>query len=196
MAENQQVMDHLMRLSLLMPISPDALFALLDRYCDPALQIADPVESQVITGLELPADQQAKGKDVLVAMHKPLFRHMHAMDPSSSLVSSSSLSNGKDPFHQDLKTQLAAATTSAEAASVVSQALRMKLSKMLGVGYEQIELQSRVESYGVDSLVAVELRNWLAKEVDADIAVFEILGAATLESVGTVAAAKTSFRKS
>ena len=30
----------------------------------------------------------------------------------------------------------------------------------------------RMESYGVDSLVAVELRNWFAKEMAADIAVF------------------------
>lgn len=56
-AENQQIMDHLMRLSLLVPIAQDELFALLDFYCDPSLELADPVQSQVITDLELPANQ-------------------------------------------------------------------------------------------------------------------------------------------
>lgn len=188
-AENQHVMDHLMRLSLLMPISQDELFALLDLYCNPSMEVTDPLHSQVITGLELPADQQAKGKDVLVAMQRPLFRHMHEIDPNTGLAS-----NTKERT-QDLRTQFTGATALADAASIVSQALRTKMSRILGISYDQIELESRVESYGVDSLVAVELRNWLAKEVDADIAVFEVLGAATLNGVGIVAATKSSFRQ-
>jgi len=41
--------------------------------------------------------------------------------------------------------------------------------------------------YGVDSLIAVELRNWFT-EFSADIAIFEILGGATFKAVGGLAA--------
>ncbi|KAG8531947.1 Type I Iterative PKS [Bacidia gigantensis] len=192
-AENTQVMEHLLRLSLLMPISQAELFALLDYYCNPGREVVDPVQSQVITGLELPADQRAKGKDVLVAMQQPLFSHMGAMDatlaPSTTTTSSSSSSTALD-----LRKQFQSATSPAEAADVVSEALKAKLSRILGVDYDSITLDSRIESFGVDSLVAVELRNWLAKEVDADVAVFEILGAATVRGVGVCVAGKSGLR--
>lgn len=188
-AENQHIMDQLMRLSLLLPISQDELFALLDFYCNPSTKLPDPIQSQVVMGLELPADQRAKGKEVLVAMQQPLFRQMHGIDSTAT-----SVSNKKEQT-QDLRAQFTGATSLASAASIVSQALRTKMSRILGIDHDQIRLDSRVESFGVDSLVALDLRNWLAKEVDADIAVFEFLGAATLSSVGMVAAAKSSFRQ-
>ena len=68
-------------------------------------------------------------------------------------------------------------------------------SRILGIGLDQIQLESRVESYGMDSRVAVELRNWLAEEIDADIAVLEMLGAATLDGMRMVAATKRSLRQ-
>ena len=188
-AENQHIMDHLMRLSLLSPLSQDEMFALLDLYCNPSTGLSDPVQSQVITGLELPADQRAKGKDILAAMFQPLFRHMHEVDTTIT-----SKIEAKEQF-QDLKAQFSGSRSLADAATVVSRALRSKMSRILGIAHDEIHLDSRVESYGVDSLVAVELRNWLAKEVDADIAVFELLGATTLNKVGTVAANKSSFRQ-
>lgn len=39
-------------------------------------------------------------------------------------------------------------------------------------------------SYGVDSLMAVELRNWIRKDFDVDIAVFDILGGTTVAGLG------------
>ncbi|KAL8732944.1 MAG: hypothetical protein Q9181_003766 [Wetmoreana brouardii] len=188
-AENQSIMDHLMRLNLLMPISQDELFALLDLYCNPSMEGTNPLHSQVVTGLELPADQHAKGKDILVAMQKPLFRQMHQIRPTIAVAHDSREKK------QDLKAQFIRATSLADAASIISQALRTKMSRILGINYDHIEPESRIEAHGVDSLVAVELRNWLAKEVDADIAIFEILGAATLKSVGMAAAMKSSFRE-
>lgn len=68
-------------------------------------------------------------------------------------------------------------------------------SRILGIGLDQIQLESRIESYGMDSRVAVESRNWLAKEIDADIAVLEMLGAATLDGMRMVAATKRSLRQ-
>lgn len=43
---------------------------------------------------------------------------------------------------------------------------------------------------GVDSLIAVVLRNWFLKTVKVDIVVFEILGGATADMLGNFAAEK------
>jgi acyl carrier protein len=52
-----------------------------------------------------------------------------------------------------------------------------------------------LHSYGVDSLVAVELRNWLAKEFGAKIAVFRLMGAKDLESVGSMVVEAVSWER-
>ena len=189
-AENQRIMDHLMDLSLFSPISQDELFALFDLYCNPSTKLADPDYCQVAMGLQLARDQRTKGWDVSVILQQPLFRQLRETFSTGTSISSTKEQD------QDLKAQIAGATSLANAAATISEALRNKISRVLGIGQDQITLDSRVESYGVDSLVAVELRNWLAKEVDADIAIFELLGAATFSTVGMVAATKSSFRHS
>ena len=49
-----------------------------------------------------------------------------------------------------------------------------------------------MHAYGVDSLVAVELRNWFSQVLEADVAVFEILGEGrSFEDLGTLVAGKS-----
>ena len=123
-------------------------------------------------------------------MRQPLFRNMHQID------SSRQVSSNVTEQSADYRTLFEAASSLAGAGVLVSEALRKKLSRVLGISKDSVELINRVESYGVDSLVAVELRNWLAKEMSADVAVFEILGGAALIRVGATVAAKSSFRQS
>ena len=47
---------------------------------------------------------------------------------------------------------------------------------------------------GVDSLVGLELRNWLPKESGVELAMFEILGDVTLRGIGKLVAQKTYLR--
>ncbi|KAI3319779.1 hypothetical protein HD806DRAFT_507984 [Xylariaceae sp. AK1471] len=47
-------------------------------------------------------------------------------------------------------------------------------------------------SYGVDSLVMVELRFWVANETKADILVFNILSNNSIEVLGRFAATKVN----
>jgi aryl carrier-like protein len=46
---------------------------------------------------------------------------------------------------------------------------------------------------GVDSLVAVELRNWFVRSIGADVAVFEIMGNSTIISLACDVAQKSRF---
>lgn len=47
--------------------------------------------------------------------------------------------------------------------------------------------------YGVDSLVAVEMRNWLVKDMNADVAIFDILGGASIVAVSLVVAGRSGY---
>lgn len=86
---------------------------------------------------------------------------------------------------------LRAAKDVEEAGNIVVTALAERLSRALSVPLEDIELTRPVHSYGVDSLVAVELRFWFAREMKVDISVFEILANQDMESLGRTAASKS-----
>lgn len=189
-AENQHVMDRLKRVGVFLPIHQNELFAIFDYYCNPSSGPAKTFKSQVITGLEIPNNMLAQGAEIPVAMRQPLFRHMHQIDASGA-----GSSNAASKPALDTKVMVMQAESSAAAVAVVAEALKMKLSQIMGIPHAGIDLQHRVESYGVDSLVAVELRNWLAKELSADIAVFEILGGATLVGVSQTVVRKSSLSK-
>ncbi len=49
---------------------------------------------------------------------------------------------------------------------------------------EAVDIHKPLHTYGVDSLLAVELRNWIGREFQADVAVFETLGSSTLSTLG------------
>lgn len=186
-AENQHIMDRLSRLDLLHPNSLAEIFAMLDHYCQPSIQV--PVlHSQVITGLRLPADIIADGKDVPAVLQNPLFRHMHQAKYSSGKAAT------PDSRLTTIISEFTKASSAAEAALIVSEALKEKLSRVLGMKLEQIKFDHSLSSYGVDSLVGLELRNWLARETGADLAVFELLSGATLKDIGEAVASRTPTR--
>lgn len=80
-----------------------------------------------------------------------------------------------------------------EAAEVIANALMMRLSKALGVLLDNLDVSQSIHSYGVDSLVAEELRNWFKFELGADVAVFEMLGNSTSKDFGRLVAGKSQL---
>jgi hypothetical protein len=184
-AENHQVMDRLMRLNLFQPNTLVEIFAILDYACDPERQVG---KSQVITGFALPADIEARGGDIPSAMEQPIFRYMHQAEGSYKRQKAS------DSHVRTFRAAFTSAESSSVGALVVAEALRMKVSRVLGLPVQHISIEAALDSYGVDSLVGLELRNWLSKESGADLAVFEILGGATLLMIGDTVAAKSTIR--
>ncbi|KAF2963950.1 hypothetical protein GQX73_g9612 [Xylaria multiplex] len=77
------------------------------------------------------------------------------------------------------------------AGEVVAEALKAKLCKILGLETQERTVGEKMDSFGVDSLVALELRNWLAKEMRAELAVYEILGDVKLIDTGLAVAKKS-----
>lgn len=188
-AENVRIMEHLKRLGFMLPLTQDDLFSLLEYHCNPSISLPEVGHAQIVTGLELPAKIRAKGDEVHSMLNQPLFRKMHQIN-SSGQASSPITNQGLD-----FRTLFENATSSKELELAVAEALRKKMSKALGIPLGGIELKNRVDSYGVDSLVAVELRNWILKELQAEVAVFEILGGATLTGVGQTIVSKSAFQR-
>ncbi|TGJ78881.1 hypothetical protein E0Z10_g9882 [Xylaria hypoxylon] len=67
--------------------------------------------------------------------------------------------------------------------SEVSEALGSRPAAIFNVAVESVDLDSTVSTLGVDSLVSVELRNWLASAGKAKLSIFELLQSPSLKQV-------------
>lgn len=63
------------------------------------------------------------------------------------------------------------------ATRLLTQSIVEKCAVMLSVKAESLELQKPFAQYGLDSMIASELKTWLFKELSLDISLLEILGA-------------------
>ena len=189
LAENGGSLNRSIRTGILPPMSEAELFALIDHYCDPSLNIIQPLKCQAMVGIETPANIQAKGMEEPYWMHQPLFRHLYQIDSTAG----ASTATGEQAL--DFASLFAAAATLSEAGQIVSEALIKKLSKILGMQQEDMDSTKPMASYGVDSLVAVELRNWFTRALSAEIAIFEILGEPSISAVGNTVAGKSQYRQ-
>ena len=157
-------------------ITDSEIHSLLEYYCNRNLPVLSPLKSQIITSLALPATLRTNDFPEFPWMSQPMFRHLHQIAPAGSDGSSSVGKQNATGSGADLSVALGSATNLEEAAEVVCDSLRDKLSKMLAMVKADIEAEQPPHMYGVDSLVAMEVRNWFAKAIVADVAVFEILG--------------------
>jgi len=58
-----------------------------------------------------------------------------------------------------------------------------KLSNLLGLPLDDVDIQKPMTDYGVDSLMAVELVNWIKKEIGINVSQLDILGGMTTASL-------------
>lgn len=79
------------------------------------------------------------------------------------------------------------------AAEVVCEAMRGKLARGLMMDVEDLDPGRPVNAYGVDSLVAVELRAWAKKEVRAEVSVFEILSNIPMSELARMLAGRSGL---
>jgi hypothetical protein len=190
MAEKEELKERFSSYSAFRPVTELELHALLDYYCDPNLDLLTSLKCQTVVGVGVPEGQVERSLDAAYYwLRMPSFRHLVQVDGTGDAAAS------KPQQIVDFSSLFASASSLAEASAFVTEALIKKLSKMLSIAQEELDVNKPMHLYGVDSLVAVELRNWFATELHVDVAIFDILGAATTATVGRLAAEKSSYRQ-
>ncbi|KAL4935935.1 hypothetical protein BDV06DRAFT_233836 [Aspergillus oleicola] len=197
-AETNGMLESLQRMGYFMEVTEKDLFALLDYYCRrglPGSLDADPdslSKAQIVVGIETPAGMGLKGLEPPHWMQRPFFSHFQLLDQSSpdSHHARSNAGTG-----EDIGTILQRSSSAKIAAQHISHWFIAKLSQITGIPSETIDPAKPVHAAnGINSLVAVELRNWFEKKIGADVAVFEILGAMSIAELSDFAAGRTKFR--
>ena len=123
-------------------------------------------------------------------MTLPLFDHIFQIDLDDNE------DNGVgDAATRSNKQLFAASSSFSEAAIVVYKAMVARLAPNFPGLADDHDSEKSLHSYGMDSLVAIELRAWFANEFGADVAIFEILGESSLVEFSRLVAEKSSFKQ-
>lgn len=79
--------------------------------------------------------------------------------------------------------QLGQSTSLDGAVELAQEILLERVAKVIVTPVTDIDVSKPVYTYGVDSLVAVELRNWLALELRSDVSIFDLTSSAPITDV-------------
>ena len=90
-----------------------------------------------------------------------------------------------------LTAQLTEASDRQEGAALIGTAIAAKLGDIFMTPVAEIDLSKPPAHFGVDSLIAVELRNMLVLQAAADISIFNILQTASLAALAELVAEKS-----
>ncbi|PSR79890.1 polyketide synthase [Coniella lustricola] len=138
------------------------------------LRTEDPNTAQVITGV-------VSWDRLLPGSNPKRDRRFWTMWLSNALSLGRGSAGGKNSSPDEvLKQELSALSSGDEANALVLAALTRKVAALFNLVAAEIEVGSSLSEVGVDSLVAVELRNWLGSIVQAKVTVFEILQTPTM----------------
>ncbi|KAK6208257.1 polyketide synthase module [Colletotrichum tabaci] len=167
-----------------MPLSEDQVLRVLGS------AILAPYEPQVIVGLNSgPGNhwdrtgESQLGRDArFAALRAREIDQIHGKSGSGTATGDSS----------SLASRLATAKSSDEATESVAVAIAEKLSDIFMIPVDDIELANRPAQYGIDSLVALELRNMLVQQAAAEVSIFGIKQSVSLAALAADVAAKST----
>ncbi|KAI0165413.1 polyketide synthase PksD [Hypoxylon sp. FL1284] len=158
-------------------IEEKELIAALDMCCDPTRSPEYRRKHQITMGVTTPVDLLTHGIEVEVGMlQRPLFAHFSQARKVLPTSQAGNQVNFSLLFRQ--------AASAEERSQVAVRSLALKLARALSIQAEEVDTEQPLHAFGVDSLVAVELRNWIAKEFAAEVPVFDIMGGRSVAAIG------------
>ncbi|KAI0403402.1 hypothetical protein F4802DRAFT_599203 [Xylaria palmicola] len=158
------------------PVDTSDLLALLDLYCDPDFQQSQESQypSQILLGAVTPVDARRRGGPASPFESRPLFAGFAV----SATIADRQTRTQRKPSN-DVAAMFRQAMNDEARVAVVVAALRARLGRALGIAAEDVDDRQRLSDLGVDSLVAIELRNWIRRDFLATVTVFELMDAST-----------------
>nr|UPX44674.1 Type I Iterative PKS [Penicillium fuscum]UXX61831.1 Type I Iterative PKS [Penicillium fuscum] len=172
-AANSGVLGHLARVGF-SPINEEQVLSIL------GTTILHPYDPQVVVGLD-----SRPGSHWDAMGESQLGRDMRfaALKPETDSV-------GTNPTGSpnSLASKLATTKSLEQAVDLIGAAIAEKISDIFMIPLDEIDLANKPAHYGIDSLVAVELRNMLVQQAAAEVSIFDILQSVSLAELSAIAA--------
>ena len=164
------------------PITFKELLAFLDyAFCT---EVGRNQHSQVIFGIDGRSLFEAENEGF--SGRNALFTHVRSSYDRD-------VKNENDTAHKSNKEIAKGASSLLDFKHIISMAIAQQLSRMLAIDYEKINLQAPVLDLGLDSLIAIDLKNWISREFDSAIQASEILDEASVITLAERVASRSSL---
>lgn len=142
--------------------------------------VSNPIASksghcQTSIGLTPSGDEVGLGESTWMEDMK--FAHVRRQDASQAQASGAT---------SDVIAELRSATNSDEAVQVICHAILTQLSKVIALPVERLSAAENLNTYGVDSLVAVELRNWIGAYLQANVPLLVLRGTGSIHELAEI----------
>lgn len=161
----------------------EALFALLNQaILNPIPK--EPASAQVVVGIARTDPALCTSDEASTQRPDPMFSHTWV--PRSSHIAPTTGSH-----RLDLRATLTAVDSREEAVEAIQSAVVGKLSQLLAMKVEDIGTDQSLSSYGADSLVAVELRNWVSKQLEVHVEIFELMSGRPIHALARLFAGRS-----
>jgi NADP-dependent 3-hydroxy acid dehydrogenase YdfG len=167
----------------------EELHAILNEACKPSPSPSSLTlpKSQISLGLQLPETRALAGDEYCDWMSDPLVRHLHQIRSHNDADASDNAAQ------VNYAVLLANAGSAEEAGEIVYEGLKGKLVKALNISAEEVDPNKALHNMGVDSLVAVELRTWILRQFQADVAVFDLMEVGSLRGLCGMVVGRSGF---
>ncbi|MCJ1245405.1 hypothetical protein MMC30_002609 [Trapelia coarctata] len=80
-----------------------------------------------------------------------------------------------------------------EVLHIITEAIAQRLCSLVALDYEKVNVEIPLSDFGLDSLTAIELKNWVAQEFDAAIQASEILDEPSIKALATRTASRSTI---
>lgn len=137
---------------------------------------------QVCTGMPTGGMLRAGRHIEPTHFERPFFAVLKHLGVSSVTTEISTTSTDKA---KDLVDELGLARSIEDAHLRVSDILRFRLAKDLGLVPEAVDLHKPLHQYDIDSLKAVDLKSWFGKVLKADVSTFDVLNADSISALAS-----------
>ncbi len=138
-----------------------------------------------VAGMVPPA---TRGSGVPRWMREHRFVHLAHQRERLGAGGQRSSSDGEAKGTEDLATVLGNAAGPKEAVDIVCAAILQQLGKLIATPVEILSPARSLDSYGVDSLVAVELRNWIGTYLRASVQLMVLRGTSSINELAGIVA--------
>ncbi|KAJ5704231.1 Acyl transferase/acyl hydrolase/lysophospholipase [Penicillium malachiteum] len=128
----------------------------------------------------------ARGDTPPALLNRPLLSTFSFIPDSDALAEQDTLKN----ILVDPAILFQQSTDSSERQQIFLRALAGKLAGSMSISPDDVVSSKPLSTYGVDSLMAVDLRNWIGITFGATVAVFDVMGGVSLAKIADLVAEK------
>lgn len=182
-AENKNYARHSTK--NMMTMGEDEVHAIVEYLIDPRHVVTEPM-CQVICGLKMRKSYQDRGMPSPEPLNHPLFALFQSKGQSQQHKTGEADTYNVEALLSDAKSK-------EDAVEVISNGILWKLSVLLSVAADEVDPSKSIRANGVDSLIVMEFRAWLAKEVGAELPLLDIMVGGSISELGQKVASVSRF---